>query len=265
MRSDYVRRRWSAMAFVEINGHRIEYAEISARNARAPTLVLLHEGLGSVAMWRDFPAKLAHATGCRTITYSRWGYGKSDRFAGPRDPRYMHDEALDELPALRTALAIDDPILVGHSDGASIALIHAGSGRWSVRGLILEAPHVFVEDASIAGIEEAKRAYETADLKRRLAHYHADVEGVFRSWNDIWLSAGFRAWNIEGCLPGITCPVLAIQGLDDQYGTVAQVNAVARQVKGPFEKLLLEDCMHAPHRDQEADSLAAMVGFIAAL
>jgi pimeloyl-ACP methyl ester carboxylesterase len=250
--------------FVEINGHRIEYAEIPPRHADTPTLILLHEGLGSVAMWRDFPVKLAQATGCRTVTYSRWGYGKSDRFPGPRDPRYMHREALDELPALRAALAIDDPILVGHSDGASIALIHAGSGQFKVRGLVLEAPHVFVEDVSIAGIEDAKHAYEDGDLKQRLARYHADVEGVFRGWNDIWLSPGFRTWNIEEYLPSVTCPVLAIQGLDDQYGTVAQVNAVARQVQGPFEKLLLEDCMHAPHRDQEADSLAAMVGFVAA-
>jgi pimeloyl-ACP methyl ester carboxylesterase len=250
--------------FVEISGHRIEYAEIPARHADRPTLVLLHEGLGSVAMWRDFPVKLAQATGCRTVTYSRWGYGKSDRFPGPRDPRYMHREALDELPALRATLAIDDPILVGHSDGASIALIHAGSGQFKVRGLVLEAPHVFVEDVSIAGIEEAKHAYEDGDLKQRLTRYHADIEGVFRGWNDIWLSPGFRAWNIEEYLPSVTCPVLAIQGLDDQYGTVAQVNAVARQVKGPFEKLLLEDCMHTPHRDQEADTLAAMVGFIAA-
>ena len=253
------------MAFVEINGHRIEYADIAARRDGAPTLILLHEGLGSLTMWRDFPVRLAHATGCRTVTYSRWGYGRSDRFPSPRDPRYMHREALDELPALRAALAIDDPVLVGHSDGASIALIHTGSRRWKVRGLILEAPHVFVEDVSIAGIEEAKHAYESDDLKRRLARYHADVEGVFRGWNDIWLSAAFRDWNIEEYLPGVNCPVLAIQGIDDQYGTVAQVNAVARGVKGSFEKLLLEDCMHAPHRDQEADSLAAMAGFLAAL
>jgi len=251
--------------FVEINRHRIEYAEIAARRDGTPTLVLLHEGLGSVALWRDFPAKLAAATGCRTVTYSRWGYGKSDRFSDPRGPRYMHVEALDELPALRTALAIDNPVLIGHSDGASIALIHAGSGRWPVRGLVLEAPHVFVEEVSIIGIEEAKYAYDDSDLKRHLAPYHADVESVFRGWSDIWLSPQFRSWNIEDYLPGVTCPVLAIQGIDDQYGTVAQINAIARGTKGPFEKLLLEDCMHAPHRDQEADTLAAMVGFIATL
>ncbi len=253
------------MPFVEINGHRLEYAEIAPRRASAPALVLLHEGLGSLAMWRDFPAKLARATGCRTVVYSRWGYGRSDRFPGPRDPRYMHREALEELPALRAALGIDDPILIGHSDGASIALIHAGSGLWPVRGLVLEAPHVFVEDVSIAGIEEAKRGYEHGDLKRRLAHYHADIEGVFRGWNDVWLSSGFRTWNIEDCLPGVTCPVLAIQGVDDQYGTVAQINTVARGVKGPFEKLILDNCMHAPHRDQEADTLTAMVGFVSRL
>ncbi|MDE2228152.1 MAG: alpha/beta hydrolase [Alphaproteobacteria bacterium] len=250
------------MAFVEINGHRIEYADIPAARRGAAVLVLLHEGLGSLAMWRDFPKKLARATACRTVTYSRWGYGRSDRFPGPRDPRYMHREALDELPALRAALAIDDPVLVGHSDGASIALIHAGAGRWPVRGMILEAPHVFVEDVSIAGIEEAKHAYEDEGFKRRLARYHADVEGAFRGWNDVWLSPEFRAWNVEDCLPGVVCPILAIQGLDDQYGTVAQINAIGRQVKGPFEKLILEDCMHAPHRDQEDDALAAMAGFV---
>lgn len=253
------------MAFVEINGHRIEYAEIAAKNPGRPTLILLHEGLGSLAMWREFPVRLAHATGCRIVTYSRWGYGRSDRFPSPRDPRYMHREALDELPALRATLAIDDPVLVGHSDGASIALIHAGSGLWKVRGLVLEAPHVFVEDVSIIGIEETKHAYEDEDLKHRLSRYHADVEGVFRGWNDIWLSPQFRSWNIEDCLAGVACPVLAIQGVDDQYGTVAQVNAVARGIKGPFEKLLFENCMHAPHRDQEADTLAAMADFIATL
>src|SRR5262249_52393562 len=149
-------------------------------------------------------------------------------------------------------------VLIGHSDGASIALIHAGAASWPVRGLILEAPHVFVEDISIAGISEAKTAYEAGDLKRPLTRYHDDVDGAFWGWNEIWLSPQFRDWNIEEYLPAIRCPVLAIQGTDDQYGTLAQLDAIARGVKGPFEKLILEDCAHAPHRDQEADTIAAM-------
>jgi len=250
------------MRFLEIKGHRIEYEEIAAARIDAPAILLLHEGLGSVAMWRDFPAKVASATGCRTVTYSRWGHGRSARFPGPRDPGYMHHEALVELPALRHTLALDDVVMFGHSDGASIALIHAGSGQWPVRGLILEAPHVFVEEISIRGIAEAKAAYEAGELKRRLARHHADVEGVFRAWNDIWLSPGFRAWNIEGYLSGVTSPVLLIQGADDQYGTLAQIDAVGRQVHGPVRKLVMAKCMHAPHRDEEAEVLAATARFV---
>lgn len=250
------------MAFAEINGHHIEYTDIPAARRTTAVLVMLHEELGSLAMWRDFPKKLARATGCRIVTYSRLGYGKSDRFVAPRGLNYMHREALDELPAMRAVLAIDNPILVGHGDGASIALIHAGAKRWPVRGLILEAPHVFVEDKSIAGIEETKNAYEDGGLKPHLTRYHDDIEGVFRGWSDTWLSPAFRKWTIEEYLPCVTCPVLAIQGLDDQYGTLAQINTIGRAVKGPFEKLVLENCMHAPHRDQEEDVLAAMAGFV---
>jgi len=253
------------MAFVDVLGRRIEFEDIPRAKPDAPDLVLLHEGLGSLAMWRDFPAKLAAATGCRTVTYSRWGYGKSAPKPRPWDTLYMHRAALEGLPALRAALDIENPVLVGHSDGASIALIHAGAGSWPVKGLILEAPHVFVEDISIKGIEEAKTAYQDGDLKRRLARYHDDPDGVFWGWNDIWLAPEFRAWNIEEYLPTVGCPVLAIQGADDQYGTLDQVNAVGRQVRGTFEKLVLEDCMHAPHRDQEEDTLAAMAAFVAAV
>lgn len=247
----------------DLDGHAIEYVEIPAARDNAAALIFLHEGLGSVAAWRDFPARLAADTGCRAIVYSRLGYGKSDPVPLPRRPDYMHRAALEELPALRRALAVENPILIGHSDGGSIALIHAGAGRRKVRALILEAPHVFVEDISIAGIEAAKRAYDTGDLKTRLARAHEHVEPMFRGWNDAWLSPEFRGWNIEACLPTIACPVLAIQGADDQYGTLAQLDSIAGGVGGPFEKLVLAQCGHAPHRDQEAATLEAMAGFIA--
>jgi pimeloyl-ACP methyl ester carboxylesterase len=249
------------MPFVTAGGHRLDYERIPGRPG-APTLVLLHEGLGSVALWRDFPQKLAAATGCPLVVYSRYGYGASDPIAAPHGPRYMHDEALVALPELRQALGLDDVILVGHSDGASIALIHAGSGRWKVRALILEAPHVFVEDVSIASIAEARIAFETTELRQRLARYHANVDSAFRGWNDAWLSPGFRDWNIEEYLPGVTCPVLAIQGAGDEYGSLAQIEAIERGIKGPVEKLVLRNCKHSPHRDQEAAVLEAMTDFV---
>jgi pimeloyl-ACP methyl ester carboxylesterase len=252
------------MPFLIAGGHRLEYERI-AGEAGAPALVFLHEGLGSLALWRDFPAKLAAASGCPALVYSRYGYGRSEPLSAPHGLGYMHREALEALPELRQALALDDAVLIGHSDGASIALIHTGSGRWPVRGLILEAPHVFVEDVSVTSIAAAREAYETTDLRQRLARYHADVEGAFRGWSDIWLHPDFRAWNIESCLPGVSCPVLGIQGADDEYGTLAQLDAVERGAAGPFERLLLAGCKHSPHRDQEETVLAAMIAFIARL
>jgi pimeloyl-ACP methyl ester carboxylesterase len=249
------------MPFIDVGGYRLEFARM-AGDARRPTLVFLHEGLGSVAMWRDFPAKLAKAKGAPAVVYSRLGYGRSDPLSAPRQVRYMHEEALVTLPALRQKLGLDDVVLVGHSDGASIAVIHAGSGGFPVRALVLEAPHVFVEDTSIAGIEAASDAYATTDLPKRLARYHEDVESAFRGWNDIWLAPAFRAWNIEEYLAGVRCPVLAIQGEDDQYGTLAQVDAIERGIAGSFEKLVLKNCGHSPHRDQEDAVLAAMADFI---
>jgi pimeloyl-ACP methyl ester carboxylesterase len=243
--------------FVRAGGHRLEIERIVGRDS-APTLVFLHEGLGSVALWRDFPHKLAAATGAPALVYSRYGYGKSDPLRGQRGVDYMHVEALTVLPELRSSLGLHDVVLVGHSDGASIALIHAGTAKWSVRGLIVEAPHVFVEDISIAGITAAKRAFETGDLSRRLARYHDDCGGAFCGWNKIWLHPEFRAWNITTYLPGVHCPVLAIQGAADEYGTLAQLDAVTSGVTGPTVKLVLPDCGHAPHRDQTAATLAAM-------
>ncbi len=251
------------MPFVNLAGHRIEYQDLPPTRPGGPELIVLHEGLGSLSMWRDFPEKLAAATGARTVTYSRWGYGNSAPMMIPRPIDYMHREALEDLPALRDALGIADPILVGHSDGGSIALIHAGAGKWKVRALALEAPHVFVEGISIAGIAEAKTEFDRGELRRRLSRYHDDADAVFRGWNNVWLSPEFRQWNIEEFLPGIACPVLAIQGVDDQYGTLKQLDAIERRVKGPFERLVLAQSGHSPHRDQEKSTLEAMARFIA--
>jgi pimeloyl-ACP methyl ester carboxylesterase len=226
--------------------------------------VLLHEGLGSVARWRDFPQALAAATGWRTLAYSRRGYGRSPPIDGPRAIDYLHREALDVLPDFCRAHALENPVLVGHSDGASIALIHAGAGQ-EVSGIVAMGPHVFVEDLSIAGIAAAREAWETTDLRSRLARYHDDVEGAFRGWNDIWLDPGFRAWNIERYLRGIRCPVLLIQGKDDEYGTMAQLDAIERQVGGRVERLELACCGHSPPRDQGEATVAAIAAFVARL
>lgn len=250
--------------FVDVAGHRLECVRIGGpRNA--PTLVFLHEGLGSVALWKDFPARVAAATGCPALVYSRAGYGRSSPASLPRTADYLHVEALTVLPALLDRLGIVNPVLVGHSDGASIALLHAGSGARTVRALVALAPHVFVEDVSIASITEARRQFETTDLRDRLARRHADPDAAFRGWNDIWLSPAFRAWNIEAGLPNVRCPLLMIQGLDDEYGTTDQLDAIERQAGGRVTRVELADCRHSPHRDQPEATLAAIVDFIAAL
>lgn len=248
--------------FVRAAGHMLEYRLIPAHQLNRPTLVFLHEGLGSLAMWRDFPARVASATGCRTLAYSRYGYGESDVLAEPFTVRYMHDEALVALPELLDTLEIDRPLLVGHSDGGSIALIHAGGAGREVAGLILMAPHVFVEDLSVASIAQAKVAFDTTDLAQKLGKYHRDSTRTFRGWNDIWLHPDFRAWNIEEYLTTVTCPVLALQGEDDEYGTPAQVEAIRKQARGEVEVRMLADCRHSPHKDQPQATLDAMAGFI---
>jgi pimeloyl-ACP methyl ester carboxylesterase len=249
------------MAFAELRGQRIEYVRISVAQMPRPPLVFLHEGLGSVAMWRDFPSRAAHATGCDALVYSRRGYGASSPLAGPRGVRYMHDEALDALPALLDRLGIERPILVGHSDGASIALIHAGAASRPVAGVVAMAPHVLVEDISIASIAAAKAAYATTDLRARLARYHDDVDSAFCGWNDAWLAPAFRDWNIEEYLPRITCPVLAIQGVDDEYGTMEQLRRIATTV-ADAALLELADCRHSPHKDQPEAVLEALTRFV---
>jgi len=200
----------TALAYLDVRGVRLEFERIESLASQAPTIVMLHEGLGSIALWRDFPARLAAASGSTVVLYSRRGYGRSAPLAGARLVDYMHEEALQTLPALLDALEIERPVLFGHSDGASIALIYAGASGRAVSGVVAMAPHVFVEDLSIAGIAAAREAYLRTDLRERLARYHMDVDGAFWGWNDIWLNPAFRAWNIEHLLPNIHCPILAI-------------------------------------------------------
>ena len=247
------------MHVVVVAGHRLEYTRIEGE---APTLVFLHEGLGSVRQWRDFPQLVALATGHAVLVYSRYGYGGSDVLAEPRaGVRFMHEAALVELPELLARLDVTEPVLVGHSDGASIALVHAGAGH-PVRALALLAPHVFVEDVCLRSIEAAREQFETGELRARLGRYHRDPARTFHLWNDAWLDPEFRAWNIEEYLPAIRCPVLAVQGEDDAYGTMAQLDAVARGVRGPCELVKLPRCGHAPHVDQPVATLAALVRFL---
>jgi pimeloyl-ACP methyl ester carboxylesterase len=250
------------MPFISVGGHRLEYERIDVGGHDRPSLVLLHEGLGSVAMWRDFPHLLAHATVSRVIVYSRYGYGNSDPLHESRNVRYMHDEALIVLPELLDALSIVNPILVAHSDGSSIALIHAGGSGRPVAGIVAMAPHVFVEDISIDSILRVREAFiKKTKMRHRLSRYHADVDGAFWGWNDIWLHPDFRAWNIEECLGPIACPVLAIQGQEDEYGTMNQLSRIERGA--PDVRLLkLEDCRHSPHRDQPEAVLEATSRFV---
>jgi pimeloyl-ACP methyl ester carboxylesterase len=245
----------------------IEYAWIAAERRGKPLLVFLHEGLGSLAMWKDFPGELCAAAGCRGLVFSRAGYGRSSaRAAHERWPAaMMHRQAREFLPAFFSALGVhtaQDPAwLFGHSDGASIALIHAATFPDRVAGLIAAAPHIFVEDVTVSSIEQARESYLTSDLRARLARYHADPDSAFWGWNAMWLDPQFRHWNIEDLLGDIRCPVLAVQGHDDEYGTMAQLEGIARHV--PQAQLLkLDDCGHSPHRDRPGQVIAAVAAFI---
>ncbi len=255
------------MSFVEVLGRSLEYQLIPAHQIDRPTLVFLHEGLGSVAMWRDFPARVAQLTGCRTLIWSRTGYGQSSPLPAPRTARYMHEEALDVMPALFARLGIERPVLIGHSDGGSIALIHAGAYPERVAGLVVLAPHEFVEEKALAGIRQAGELYAASDWRERLGRYHRDPDAVFRAWHDTWLSPAFRDWNIEEYLPAIRCPVLAIQGEDDEYATMRQIEAIAEAAPGgagggDIDLLRLADCRHTPQRDQTDAVLAAIAAFL---
>jgi pimeloyl-ACP methyl ester carboxylesterase len=256
----------TAFAEIEISGRkqRLEYAWIDAGRTGAPLVVFLHEGLGSVAMWRDYPRALCVAAGVRGLAFSRYGYGRSTPRPSPEKwpVDFMHAQARDVLPALFAEVGVDDaPWLFGHSDGGSIALLHAAMYPEGVAGLVVAAPHVFVEDVSVASIEQARDAYSATDLRQKLARYHDDPDSAFRGWNDVWLDPAFRAWNIENMLSLIRCPLLAVQGEDDEYGTMAQIDVIARCV--PQARLLkLPACGHSPHRDQPRALTDAAAAFI---
>jgi pimeloyl-ACP methyl ester carboxylesterase len=245
---------------------RIEHEWLNVERVDAPLLIFLHEGLGSRSMWRDFPQRLCTAAGCRGLVYSRPGYGGST--PRPHDERwgvdFMHRQALELLPALRQTLRIEQPAwLVGHSDGASIALLHAAQYPEAVAGLVLMAPHLFVEDLSVSSIERTREQFKSNDLAQRLARHHEDVASAFWGWNDIWLDPAFRTWNIETDVARIRCPVLAIQGMADEYGTLEQIRRIRHHL--PAAQLLeLPDCGHSPHRDQPEQVVAASAGFITA-
>jgi pimeloyl-ACP methyl ester carboxylesterase len=249
---------------VEVDGTALEYVREAGG---APPLVFLHEGLGSVELWRTFPEDVRTATGRETVVYSRHGHGRSSVLVGDRTVRYMHDEALTVLPVVLAELGVERPVLVGHSDGASIAVIYAGAGAGRVgpvSGLVLLAPHVFVEDRSVDGIEAARNSYTTTDLPARMGRYHTDPDATFWGWNRIWLAPEFRDWNIEEYLPGIDCPVLVVQGDADAYGTLAQVDAIERGVPNDVsvERLVVHGCGHAPHLERPAETTEAVVEFV---
>jgi pimeloyl-ACP methyl ester carboxylesterase len=250
--------------WVEAGGRRLETAWWGPAPEVAPTIVLLHEGLGCVAMWRGFPARLAEATGCGVLVWSRAGYGASDPVPPPREIMYMHIEAANFVRPVLDAFAIRRCILLGHSDGGSIAALYAGTHDDSrVQGLALLAPHLFVEGVTIAGIEAARERFRDGDLRERLARYHADVDGAFWGWNGAWLNPAFRAWDIRAEAAGISVPTLAIQGLADPYGTAAQVSALQAAAGERVRPLLLEGVGHSPHLEATEATLSAVAAFAA--
>ncbi len=250
--------------FLTAAGHQLEYQWIEPTAPNRPTLVFLHEGLGSVAQWKTFPDAITAATGSGALIYSRYGFGQSDPLAESRDVDYLEHEALVVLPAVLAARGIVDPILIGHSDGATIALLYAADARWSTRAIVLEAPHVFVDDVVLTGIERARAAYRHGDLRQKLGKYHRDVDAMFNGWAETWLRPEFRAWNMEDRLPNVQCPLLLIQGVDDPYGSIAHVDAITRLVSGPVEVMLLLECAHTPHVEREREVRDAMVRFVTA-
>lgn len=259
--SEFVELRWRERQL------RIEYQWLYRERAQAPLIVFLHEGLGSVSMWKEFPQRLCAAANCRGMVYSRPGYGRSSTRAADEHwaPDFMHRQAHEVLPALFEALGVDcteqPPWFYGHSDGGSIALLHAARFPDRVAGLVLAAPHIFVEEISVTSIALAREAYIGQGLRGRLAKYHDDPDSAFWGWNRIWLAPEFRQWSIETEIDGIRCPVLAVQGSEDEYGSLLQIQGIAKRI-GQTELLVLPQCGHSPHRDQAETLIATVTQFI---
>jgi pimeloyl-ACP methyl ester carboxylesterase len=248
-------------AAVTVGGRRLETLDLAGDPGRRP-LVLLHEGLGSVGLWRDFPQALGAATGRRVIAFSRFGHGHSEVPPRPRTPEFFHEEALDVLPEFLTALDAAEPILVGHSDGGSIALIHAGAHP--VTGLVLLAAHVFVEEVTVAAIAQTRRRYLHDGLRERMGRHHGDPDAAFWGWCDVWLDPEFGWWELDADAARVTAPALVIQGEEDPYGTLAQVDRIAAAVRGPCTRLIVGGG-HSPHLERPDDVIAAVTAFAAEL
>lgn len=249
-------------ARLTVNDAELEYACYGPPPSESATIVLLHEGLGCVALWRDFPQRLAEATGMGVFVYSRAGYGASSGVSLPRPLTYMTDEAEGTLGAVLNAAGLGDVVLMGHSDGATIACIYAGSiSDMRVRALVLMAPHFFVEAAGLVAIRAAGEAFISGGLKDKLAPYHADVDATFKGWHDAWTDPCFAAWNVADAIDHLRIPVLAIQGRQDAYGTLAQIEEIATRIYSPLETAIHDDCGHAPHWDQPTKTLDAVAEF----
>ncbi|MEM7214542.1 MAG: alpha/beta hydrolase [Pseudomonadota bacterium] len=251
-----------ASGFLEIGGSRLEYVCHGPPPDQAYTIILLHEGLGCVGLWKDFPQALSDTSGFGVFAYSRAGYGKSSPVSLPRPLDYMTREAVDILPCILDAIGFRHGVLMGHSDGATIAAIHAGMAEdFRVRGLVLMAPHFFTEPDGLAAIAEARESFENTDLREKLGRYHDDPENAFCGWNDAWLDPGFEEWNVSDVIDYFRIPVLAIQGSEDQYGTMAQIDEIENRIYSPFDTLILNGCGHAPHVERRAETLAAVSEF----
>jgi pimeloyl-ACP methyl ester carboxylesterase len=252
----------TADGFIEIGTSRLEYKMIGPRPDQSATFILLHEGLGSVGLWGDFPTRLADATGFGVFAYSRAGYGRSSPSVIPRPVTFMHEEARDVLPHVLDAIGLQRGILLGHSDGASIAAIYAGSVEdHRVRGLVLLAPHFFTEEFGIAEIARMREAYETTDLRAKLGKWHQNPDNAFYSWSGPWLDPEFRNWEITEELAYIRVPILIIQGEDDQYGTLRQIEVAKEECYCPVETVILAGVRHVPHREAPDTTIGAIVDF----
>ena len=250
--------------YLTAGGHRLEYKYLRASSSTRPVVVFLHEGLGSIALWREFPRQVFDSCDCSILLYSRYGYGHSQQLTEARKADFMHDEALITLPELLDKLEVHNPVLFGHSDGASIALIHAGGSQRPVAGLTVMAPHVNVEQVCLSSIRAAAHAFRNTDLPQKLGRYHANAESTFWGWNNIWLDSEFESWSIEAYLPKIECPILAIQGEEDEYGTMRQIELIGQTVRNA-SLLKVPDCRHSPHRDQPGVVITALQQFLSRL